>query len=53
MMVATSILITDQYGIYLFSYVAVDLIPDLHTIAYIHVIVTILVVLIVLVSMDK
>ena len=35
--------------IYVVTYVAVDLILDLHTIAYIHVMVTILVVIIVLV----
>ena len=43
----------NQYGIYLCSYVAIDLIPDLHTITYICVMVTILVVIIVLVPMDK
>ena len=38
MMVTTSILITDQYDIYLCtcSYIAVDLIPDLHTITKSH-----------------
>ena len=36
MMVTTSVLITDQYGIYLCRYVAVDLIPDLNTITKSH-----------------
>ena len=49
----TATINNSQYGIYLCSYVAVDLIPDLHTIAYIHVMVTILVFVIVLVPMDK
>ena len=44
-------IITDQCDIYLCSYVVVDLIPDPHNIAYIRV--TILVVIIVLVPMDK
>ena len=39
--------------IYLCSYVAVDLIPDLYNIACMHVMVAILVVIIVLVRMDK
>ena len=49
-----AIIITDQCEIYLCSYVAVDLIPDPHNIIrYSHVMVTILVVIIVLVPMDK
>ena len=44
---------TDQCDIYLCSYVAVDLIPDPHNIAYIQVMAAILVVIIVLVPMDK
>ena len=43
----------DQCDIYLCSYVAVDLIPDLHNITYIRVMVTILVHIIALVPMDK
>ena len=44
----------DQCDIYLLcSYVAVDLIPDPHNIAYICVVVAILVVIITLVPIDK
>ena len=49
-------LILRKYNVYtlVFAvYVAIDLIPDPHNIAYIRVMVTILVVIIVLVPMDK
>ena len=48
-----AIIITDQCEIYLCSYIAVDLIPDLHNITYIRVMVAILVVIVVLVPLDK